>query len=69
MVYSGRLLTLDELAEWLGVSPATVRDWRVDGKGPPAVKLGEGRNAAVRYRREDVEEWLLQVRDAEDEST
>ena len=51
-----RLLTIDELAEWLNVAPATVRDWRTRRPGflPVAVKLG----GQVRYRRSDVEAWL-----------
>ncbi len=35
----GRLLTTDELAEYLGVTLATVCQWRHKGTAPPAVRL------------------------------
>jgi excisionase family DNA binding protein len=49
------LLTVEEVAEWLKVSPQTVRVWRYRGKGPRVIKVGHH----PRYRRADVESWLL----------
>jgi len=43
----------DEVAEMLGVSVHTVRSWRLRGSGPPAYRM----NAAVRYDRDEVEDW------------
>jgi excisionase family DNA binding protein len=54
------LLTEAELADLLKVSVRTVRAWRVEGTGPPALRLGRG----VRYRRREVDAWL--DRQAED---
>lgn len=51
----------EELAEMLGVPVATVRRWRYVQTGPPAVKVGRH----IRYRREDVEAWLEERRQAE----
>ena len=34
------LLSIEELAEYLDVPVATIRDWRIDGKGPCANKVG-----------------------------
>jgi excisionase family DNA binding protein len=48
------LLTEQELAKRLNVSLASVRRWRVNGRGPLFVKVG----ALVRYRPEDVDAWL-----------
>ncbi|AHG87559.1 hypothetical protein J421_0043 [Gemmatirosa kalamazoonensis] len=48
------LLTEIDLAQLLGVKPATLRDWRVDGRGPVFVQLGR----RVRYRPADVDRWL-----------
>jgi excisionase family DNA binding protein len=48
------LLTEQELAKRLNVSLASVRRWRINGRGPLFVKVG----ALVRYRPEDVEVWL-----------
>ena len=51
---STRLLTVEELAERLGLVRDTLYHWRVRGEGPRAIKVG-GR---VRYRQCDVEAWL-----------
>ena len=48
-----RHLTTAELADRLGYSARTVDDWRLDGKGPPYLRLARG----VRYRLADVEAW------------
>jgi excisionase family DNA binding protein len=47
---------LDERAvsETLSVSLATVRRWRYMGGGPRFLKLGN----LVRYKREDLDQWL-----------
>ena len=48
-----KLLTEAEVADLLGVKPATVESWRIRGIGPrlPWIKVGR----AVRYRLADVE--------------
>lgn len=48
------LLTPAALAEVLGVTTATLEDWRAIGYGPPSITLGN----LVRYRPVDVEAWL-----------
>jgi len=52
---SRRLLTESALAARLSLSPATLRNWRVKGLGPPFVQLSR---RAVRYRAEDVDQWI-----------
>lgn len=49
------LLGTTETARLLGVHPATLATWRVEGRGPRFVKVGERR---VRYRREEIERWI-----------
>jgi excisionase family DNA binding protein len=50
-----KLMTRKELAEMLGLSPATLARWKRAGEdSPPCIKIGK----SVRYRREDVMEWL-----------
>ena len=48
------LLSERELAAICGLSMAAIRRWRLLGKGPRYIKVG----AAVRYRLEDVNNWL-----------
>ena len=55
------LLSIEELAEYLDVPVTTIRDWRTDGKGPCAIKVG-GR---VRFATSDVLTWLLRQRETE----
>ena len=53
---SGSLLKDTEAAEFLGVSPQTVRNWRCTHRGPRYVKFGR----SVRYRPEDLLEFINQ---------
>ena len=49
-----RLLTPEELAEYLTIPIATIYAWRYQGKGPPGFRVGRH----LRYREGDVEDWL-----------
>ena len=51
-----RLLSVRELAEYLGVPVATLYTWRYRDAGPPGIKVGRH----LRYRRNDVEAWIRQ---------
>jgi len=48
------LHTTEQAAELLGLSKNTLNRWRYTGDGPRFVKLGR----AVRYRREDLDNWV-----------
>ena len=48
------LLTVAEVANWLGVAEGTLRYWRHVHRGPQSLTVG----GAVRYRPSDVEAWL-----------
>lgn len=48
------LLTQQQVSEYLGKSKAWAERSRWDGSGPRFVKVGK----AVRYRAEDVRDWL-----------
>jgi excisionase family DNA binding protein len=48
------LLTPDEAADYLQLSPRLLQQWRYVGRGPRFVKAGH----AVRYRRADLDAWL-----------
>lgn len=53
------LLSIEELAEYLDIPVSTIRDWRTDGKGPRAIRLG-GR---LRFAVSDVRTWLGEQRE------
>ena len=56
-----KYLSTEELAQWLSVSPGTLRNWRLKGKGPEYIKMGEGKTSRVAYSIEAVtafeEKW------------
>ena len=49
-----RLLTVEDLADYLGVPVATMYAWRYRHQGPPGFRVGRH----LRYRRSDVDEWI-----------
>lgn len=49
-----RLLTVAEVACWLGMAEGTLRYWRHVHRGPRSLTVG----GAVRYRRSDIEDWI-----------
>jgi excisionase family DNA binding protein len=55
-----RLLSIEELSEYLGVPVKTLYDWRLSGKGPCAVHVGR----QLRYFVADVHGWLTAQREA-----
>jgi excisionase family DNA binding protein len=54
------LLSIEDLAEYLGVPVATIYDWRVDGKGPCGIRVGRH----VKFTVTDVLEWLAAKRES-----
>jgi excisionase family DNA binding protein len=56
-----RLWTEQETAAYLNVAVGTLRRWRAEGSGPPALRVGR----TIRYRRSDVDRWLERERDSE----
>jgi excisionase family DNA binding protein len=57
-----RLLTVQELAEYLGVPVATLYQWRYRSEGPGGFRIGRH----VRYRWSEVETWIeRQLADAD----
>ncbi len=55
---TGPLLTLKQVADLLGISPAWVRD-HATRRNPriPVVRLG-GKRAVLRFRQQDVEKFI-----------
>ena len=48
------LLSLKDLAEYLGYPPSTIHYWRLRGRGPRGFRVGK----QLRFRAEDVRAWL-----------
>lgn len=49
-----KLMTAQELADYLGVPLGTLYQWRTKGAAPRAMKVGRH----IRFRSADVEAWL-----------
>ena len=61
----GAMLRTSMAADYLGVSPATLRKWRVFGTGPRYKKLGR----VVVYDPSELKQWLqAQSRDSTSQS-
>ncbi|MEO6472263.1 MAG: helix-turn-helix domain-containing protein [Aeromicrobium sp.] len=54
------LLSVRDLAAYLGVPVATIYDWRVDGKGPCGLRVGRH----VKFTQTDVAAWLDSMRES-----
>lgn len=52
------LLTSDQTAEILKISPRTLERMRIEGSGPRFMKAGRGKRSRVLYRLVDIESWL-----------
>ncbi|UUZ58213.1 helix-turn-helix transcriptional regulator [Nocardioides sp. B-3] len=53
------LVTITELAEYLGVPVKTIYEWRQTGRGPAGIRIGRH----VKFRLGDVQAWLDGQRD------
>lgn len=56
---SGRLMSMEDLSEMLGIPMNTLYGWRYRGEGPSGFRVGRH----VRFRRSVVEAWLEQRAD------
>jgi excisionase family DNA binding protein len=59
------LMSIGELASYLGVPVKTVYDWRVTGRGPRGVRVGRH----VKFAVADVRAWVDAHRDRDTSST
>ena len=54
---TSQTLTSDELSRRWHVTRVTLARWRMEGSGPPYVKLGAGAQSRVIYMLQDIEAW------------
>jgi len=52
------LLTTKQVAKLLGIGERTLWRWSRSGLAPSPIKFGDGRKAAVRYRRAELLDWI-----------
>jgi excisionase family DNA binding protein len=55
------LLSIEDLADYLGVPVTTIYDWRVNGKGPCGVRVGRH----VKFTVSDVLAWIAAQRESQ----
>jgi excisionase family DNA binding protein len=53
-----RLLTTQQVAEYLAVPIATIHRWRYVGTGPPAIRVGRH----LRFDPDDLRAWIAERR-------
>ena len=54
METADRLLSVQDLADYLGVPVTTLYQWRYRREGPPGFRVGRH----VRYRWQDIQDWI-----------
>lgn len=54
---TNRTLTSEQAAEFLGVTPRTLVNWRYKGRGPKFIRTGAV-HSRVLYRLRDLNAWL-----------
>jgi hypothetical protein len=52
------VMTTKEVADFLKMSQASINQWRSRGTGPTCFRSGDGPKARVRYRKQDVLDWV-----------
>jgi|SRR5215213_6027383 len=52
------LMTPDQVADLLMVSPRTLAGWRLRGQGPKFVRLGNKGREMIRYRSSVILDWI-----------
>lgn len=58
----GRLWSIQEVSEYLGVPVGTIYQWRVRSEGPPAMRLGKH----LRFDPESVARWAHELEEGGD---
>ena len=53
-----QLLSSAQTAQLIGVKAQTLRLWRLQGKGPRYIRLGDSPKARVGYSDSDILDWL-----------
>lgn len=52
------LLTTEEVSSMFSLAESTLRRWRTEKIGPKYIKLSKGQKGAIRYRKEDIIDFI-----------
>jgi predicted DNA-binding transcriptional regulator AlpA len=55
-----QLLTPQQVSDMLQISVGTLENWRLKNHGPKYLKLGGQHRSPVRYRLQDVEDFMFE---------
>ena len=58
--FETQMLTPQEVSQLIKISVGTLENWRLANKGPKFIKLGGTPRGHVRYRLQDVEDWMFE---------
>jgi predicted site-specific integrase-resolvase len=58
--FENQMLTPQEVSQLIKISVGTLENWRLAGRGPKFFKIGDGPRGHVRYRLQDVEDWMFE---------
>jgi len=53
-----QLIPTSQAAQMLGLKPQTLRVWRLEGKGPKYVRMGNQSHGRAYYDLSDIQEWI-----------
>ncbi len=52
------LLTEPQAAKLTGIAPRTWRRWTRSGLAPAPIKIGRGVRPAIRFRHDEIQQWV-----------
>jgi hypothetical protein len=58
--FENQLLTPQQVSDLLQITVGTLENWRMKNYGPKFLKLGGQLKSPVRYRLQDVEDWMFE---------
>ncbi len=64
-----QFLSLHEVAGMIGVTGNTILAWASKGEIPRPLKFGRSRNGILRWRRDEIDNWLADLASTRNEHT
>ncbi|WP_372824780.1 helix-turn-helix transcriptional regulator [Polaromonas sp.] len=57
---TNQMLTPQDVSHLIKIAVGALENWRMAGKGPKFIRLGGGARGHIRYREQDVEDWMFE---------